>query len=299
MLAAAGLDTLAQLVVNGVWTGGVYALLGVSWAVVFNTTRTFHIAHGVAYALGGYVTCLLASRAGVPVLLTLPVSLLAGSALGALFEFALYRPLRARGSTPMVTFVASLGALTTGIAVIVAFVGSNPVIATSPFESVVKVGPVRLTVLEIGVAVLSYAGVAATLVAWRSGWFGRALRATTTNSEMAGLVGVPVTRVYVVAMLVGNGLGAVAGALAALTQGAGPDMGFNGALIAAMAVLIGGIGSLAGAALGGALLALAMNVGIWQVSSQWQLSIAFAVLMVFMVVRPRGLRGERLASAEL
>jgi branched-chain amino acid transport system permease protein len=299
VVAAADLDTLAQLVANGVWIGGAYALLGVSWAVVFNTTRTFHIAHGVSYALGGYVTCLLASRAGVPVLLALPASMLAGAALGAVFEFALYRPLRARAATPMVTFVASLGALTTGIALIVALVGSNPVIATSSFESVVRLGPVRLTVLEIGVATLSYACVAATLVAWRTGWFGRAMRATTTNSEMAGLVGIPVTRVYVVAMLLGNGLGALAGALAALTQGAGPDMGFNGALIAAVAVLIGGIGSLVGAAIGGALLALAMNVGIWQLSSEWQLSIAFAVLMVFMVVRPRGLLGERLARAEL
>jgi branched-chain amino acid transport system permease protein len=298
-VAVAGLDTLAQLVANGVWTGGVYALLGVSWAVVFNTTRTFHIAHGVAYALGGYVTCLLASRAGVPVLLALPASMLAGVALGAVFEFALYRPLRARAATQMVTFVASLGALTTGIAVIVALVGSNPVIATSPFESVVRLGPVRLTVLEVGVATLSYACVAATLVAWRTGWFGRAMRATTTNSEMAGLVGIPVTRVYVVAMLLGNGLGALAGALAALTQGASTDMGFNGALLAAVAVLIGGIGSLVGAAIGGALLALAMNVGIWQLSSEWQLSIAFGVLMVFMVVRPRGLLGERLARAEL
>jgi branched-chain amino acid transport system permease protein len=298
-VATVGLDALAQLVANGVWTGGVYALLGVSWAVVFNTTRTFHIAHGVAYALGGYVTCLLASRAGVPVLLALPASLLVGCALGAAFELALYRPLRARGSTPMVSFVASLGALTTGIALIVAFVGPNPVIASSPFESVVVLGPVRVTVLQIGVAVFSYACVAATLVAWRTGWFGRAMRATTTNSEMAGLVGIPVTRVYIAAMVLGNGLGALAGALAALNQGASVDLGFNGALIAAMAVLIGGIGSLVGAAIGGAFLALAMNVGIWQLSSEWQLSIAFGVLMVFMVVRPRGLLGERLARAEL
>jgi branched-chain amino acid transport system permease protein len=298
-VAALDLDALAQLVANGVWVGGVYALLGVSWGVVFNTTRTFHIAHGVTYALGGYVACLLASRAGVPVLLTLPLSMLAGMALGAVFEFALYRPLRARGSTPMVTFVASLGALTTGIALIVAIVGPNPVVTSSPFESVVVLGPVRLTVLQIGVAVLSYACVAATLVAWRTGWFGRSMRATTTNSEMAGLVGIPVTRVYVMAMLLGSGLGALAGAFGALTQGASVDFGFNGALIAAMAVLIGGIGSLVGAALGGALLALAMNVGIWQLSSQWQFAIAFALLMVFMVVRPRGMLGERLASAEL
>ncbi|WCB91497.1 High-affinity branched-chain amino acid transport system permease protein LivH [Baekduia alba] len=293
------LNTLAQLVAIGVWTGGVYALLGVSWAVVFNTTRTFHIAHGVAYAVGGYVTCLLTSRTGVPLLLALPASMLAGSALGAVFEFGLYRPLRARGSTPMVTFVASLGALTTGTAVILACVGSDPVVATTSFESVVKVGPVRVTVLEIGIAVLSYACVAATLVAWRRGWFGRAMRATTTNSEMADLVGIPVTRIYVVAMVLGNGLGALAGALAGLTQGANADMAFNGALLAAVAVLIGGIGSLVGAAIGGALLALIMNVGIWQVSSEWQLSIAFGVLMVFMVARPRGLLGERLASAEL
>jgi branched-chain amino acid transport system permease protein len=299
VFAAAGLGTLAQLVANGAWIGGVYALLGVSWAVVFNTTRTFHIAHGVTYALGGYVTCLLTSRAGVPVLVAVPASLLAGVVLGAVFEFGLYRPLRRRGSTPMVTFVASLGALTTGIALIVAFAGANPVIASSPFESVIVLGPVRVGVLEVGVAAFSYACVAATLVAWRTGWFGRAMRATTTNSEMAGLVGIPVSRVHVAAMVLGNGLGALAGGLAALTQGASVDMGFNGALIAAMAVLIGGIGSLAGAALGGALLALAMNAGIWQLSSQWQLSIAFAVLMVFMVVRPRGLHGERLANAEL
>jgi branched-chain amino acid transport system permease protein len=293
------LNTLAQLAANGIWIGGIYSLLGVSWAVVFNTTRTFHIAHGVAYALGGYVTCLLVARSGVPVELALPASFLAGCLIGVGFEFLLYRPLRARGSTPMVTFVASLGMLTTGMAVIVAFVGPNSVIATTPFESVVVLGPIRLTVLELGVAVLSYACVAATVVAWRSGWFGRAMRATTTNSEMAGLVGIRVTRAYFMAMVLGSGLGALAGALAGLTQAASPEMGFNGALIAAVAVLIGGIGSLVGAAIGGVVLALAMNVGIWQLSSEWQLSIAFGVLMIFMVARPRGILGERLAKAEL
>jgi branched-chain amino acid transport system permease protein len=261
------LNTLAQLAANGIWIGGIYSLLGVSWAVVFNTTRTFHIAHGVAYALGGYVTCLLVARTGVPVELAVPASFVAGCLLGVAFELLLYRPLRARGSTPMVTFVASLGMLTTGMAVIV--------------------------------AVLSYAVVAATVVAWRTGWFGRAMRATTTNSELAGLVGVRVSRAYFTAMVLGSGLGAVAGAMAGLTQSASPEMGFNGALIAAVAVLIGGIGSLVGAAIGGAVLALAMNVGIWQLSSEWQLSIAFGVLMIFMVVRPRGILGERLAKAEL
>lgn len=293
------LSTLAQLAANGVWIGGIYSLLGVSWAVVFNTTRVFHIAHGVTYALGGYVTSLLVTRAGVPLALALPASFLAGSALGAFFDFGFYRPLRARGTTQMVTFVASLGALTTGIATIVAIVGPDPVIASTPYESVVVLGPVRLTVLQIIVAVVAYGCVAATLVAWRRGWFGRAMRATTTDSELAGLVGIRVSRAYALAMVLGSGLGALAGALAGLTQGASSDMGFNGALIAAVAVLIGGIGSLTGAAIGGVLLALAMNVGIWQLSSEWQLSIAFGVLMIFMVVRPRGLLGERLAKAEL
>lgn len=292
-------SVLLQLALDGVCLAGIYALLGSSWAVVFNTTRVFHVAHGVTFAVGAYTVLLVVARARLPLPVALLLALVVGALLGLAFHLLLYEQLRRRGSEGMVTFVASLGAMGLCSALLLALFGANPLIPSIGFDSVIKIGPGRLSAAQL----LSGAvGAGLTLVllgCWRLTWPGRAFRAVTSNSEAAAAVGIKVGRYRLFAMALGGALAGVAGGLASLIQGASLDMVLNGVLVAATAVLVGGIGSLPGAAVGGVLVALAMNLGIWRVSSRWQYSIVFGLLLVFMLIRPRGLLGERLAQAEL
>jgi len=293
------LSVLLQLALDGVCLAGIYALLGSSWAIVFNTTRVFHIAHGVTFAAGGYTVLLVLSRSHLPLALALLVALAVGAILGLVFHLLLYEPLRRRGSEGMITFVASLGAMGLCSALLLALFGANPVIPSIGLDSVINLGPGRLTEAQLLSGVVAAVVTVALLVSWRLTWPGRAFRAVTSNPEAAAAVGIKVARYRLFAMALGGALAGTAGGLASLFQGASLDMVLNGVLVAATAVLVGGIGSLPGAAVGGVLVALAMNLGIWRVSSRWQYSIVFGLLLIFMLIRPRGLLGERLAQAEL
>lgn len=293
------LTVLLQLTAGGVCLAGVFALLGLSWAVIFNTTRVFHVAHGVTLAVGGYIAVQLASDAGVPWPLAVVAATIGGALLGVIFQELLYEPLRRRGVDKMVTFVGSLGAMLACLAAMLAIYGANPRILSGPLDPVLEIGSVRLTLAQVVSGAIGGVVVIAFVVLWRTTWFGRALRAVISNPDMAATVGIKVRRQHLIAMTVGSALGGLAGALLALSQGASQDTALNGVLLAAIAVLVGGIGSVPGAALGGVLLALAMNIGIWPISSKWQYTVAFGVLMLVLLFRPRGLFGERLAQADL
>lgn len=125
------------------------------------------------------------------------------------------------------------------------------------------------------------------------------MRAVTSNPARARIAGFSPSRSYLNAMVIGSAMGGLAGVLIELNEGSAPEMIMTGALIASAAVLIGGFGSVAGAALGGVLLAMSMNVGIWKLPSKWQDAIAFGVLLAFIVFRPRGLLGEKLKKAQI
>lgn len=293
------LHILLQLTANGLCLAGMYALLGVSWAVIFNTTRVFHVAHGVTIAVGGYVTVLLATSYRIPLPAAVLAAPIVGGILGILFQVLLYEPLQRRSAATMVSFVGSLGAMGACSAVLLAVYGPNPLILSGPLDAVYEIGSLRLTLAQLVGCGLGALVTAALLLFWRLTWAGRALRSVVSNPEMAAAVGIRVRRQHLIAMVLGSAAAALAGALLAFSQGASLDSAWNGVLVAAIAVLLGGIGSVPGAAVGGLLLALAMNIGIWPISSRWQYVIAFGVLMLVMVIRPRGLFGERLAQADL
>jgi branched-chain amino acid transport system permease protein len=291
-------QVLLQLTADGVCLSGVYALLAVSWALIFNTTRVFHVAHGVTLALGGYLTVQLSNQHGLPPVVSILVASIVCGVLGLVMQVLLYSPLRRRQITGMATFVASLGAMLLGIALIILKYGPNPLILTQ-LGGVYSIGSLRLTSAQVLAGGLGAVLTITFLIAWQTTWFGRVLRAVISNPDAAQRVGINVRRQYLIAMGVGSVLGGLAGGLLSLSQGASSDFALNGILLAAIALLVGGIGSVPGAALGGVLLALVMDVGIWPLSSQWQYSIAFGLLMVVLLVRPRGLFGERLAQADL
>jgi branched-chain amino acid transport system permease protein len=291
-------QVLLQLTADGICLSGVYALLAVSWALIFNTTRVFHVAHGVTLALGGYLTVQLSNGHGLPPVASILVASIACGVLGLLMQVLLYSPLRRRRITAMANFVASLGAMLLGLALIILMYGPDPLILKQ-LGGVYSVGSMRLTSAQVLAGALGAALTGTFLIGWKTTWFGRVFRAVISNPDAAQRVGINVDRQYLIAMGVGSMLAGLAGGLLSLSHGASSDNALNGILLAAIALLVGGVGSVPGAALGGAALALVMDIGIWPLSSQWQYSIAFGLLMVVLLVRPRGLFGERLAQADL
>ena len=128
---------------------------------------------------------------------------------------------------------------------------------------------------------------------------GQAMRAVANDPELASVTGIETDRVILSTFALGSALAGIAGILVALDVDMTPTMGMNALLMGVVAVIIGGIGSIPGVALGALLLGMAQQFGIWKISSQWQDAIAFVILLIFLLFRPQGFLGKKVRTATL
>jgi len=286
------LGLAAQLAANGVISGSLYALLGVSWGLIFATTRIFHFAHALTLTVAVYAAVLAVDRG-----LGLPAGCALAAAVGCLFgistERFVYRPLRRVNATQLNVFLASLGFLTAGESGILILFGPQArELSGFPISGIV-LGPVAFTTVEGLWLVVSWA-LLALLMSWL--WWtrhGRAIRAVASNRELAQCMGIDPERISLLVFAVGSATVGLGGALLALRDTASPTIGVQPVLAAFIAVFLGGIGSVLGAVLGGLVLGLAENMGGLLFPGHWQGMIAFVVLFLVLVFRPSGLLGVR------
>ena len=282
--------------VNALSTGSLYALLALGLAVVFSIMRLVNFAHGEIIMIGGYVMLAVAG-APWPVVVGAVVAACVVAALG--LERVAFRPVRrARPETLLVTsfgvsvFLQNLGlAVAGGQARGVAL----PDAATKTVDIAGATVPVVSIVTVVTTAIILI-GLAAFL---KKTALGIQMRAAATDFQMARLLGVRADRVIVAAFAISGALAAVAALLfVARTGTVSPTMGLNLILIAFVASVIGGIGSLGGAVLGGVVLgALSTGLSTWLPIElrPFRDAFLFAAVLVILVVRPRGLAGEHAA----
>ncbi|MFL1848793.1 ABC transporter permease [Pseudomonas aeruginosa] len=302
------MEYFAQLLLNGLTIGAIYALAAVAFSLVYGVVRMVNFAFGEFFMLGAFITVSLMldqiSLFGVSVAMphfALPLAaafgiVLAGI-LGVVVDRLAYRPLRnAPRLAPLITSIAISVLLQSGAQSIwgaeeLRF-PENPL---SEMEVIVLFNSLYLTVpeaLTIIVAVVAMLGVHQFVARSR---LGRAMRATADNSTASTLIGIPVNRIIAIAFLLGSGFAALAGILYAQTYGfAHATMGFIPALKALTAAVLGGIGSIPGAALGGLLLGMMETLGGGYLpnGNAWKDAISFSVLILLLYFRPQGLLGR-------
>ena len=283
----------AQLATNGLITGSLYALLGVSWGLIFGTTRIFHFAHALTLTVAVYAAVLAVDRWRLGLALGFLLAVVVGGLFGMATERVVYRPLRRVGATPLNIFLASLGLLISGESlVLIAFGPQARELAGFPVRGIV-LGPVAFTTVE-GLWLVASWVTLLSLIGWL--WWtrhGRAIRAVASNRELAQCMGVDPERVDILVFAIGSALAGLAGTLLALRDTASPTIGVQPVLAAFIAVFLGGIGSILGAVLGGLVLGMAENMGGLVLPGHWQGVIAFVVLFLVLVFRPSGLLGVR------
>jgi branched-chain amino acid transport system permease protein len=283
----------AQLAANGLISGSLYGLLGVSWGLIFATTRVFHFAHALTLTVAVYGAVLAVDRLGVGLPVAFPLAAVIGCLFGVATERVVYRPLRLANATQLNVFLASLGFLIVGeSAILIAFGPQARELAGFPISGI-ALGPVAFTTIEGLWFVASWALLLPLMAALWWTRHGRAIRAVASNRELAQCVGIDPERIHVLVFAIGSTLAGLAGALMALRDTASPTMGVQPVLAAFIAVFLGGIGSILGALLGGLVLGLAENMGGLVLPGHWQGVISFVVLFLVLVFRPSGLLGVR------
>jgi len=282
------MDLFLQLLVNGIVNGSHYALLGLGFGLIFGTTGIVHFAYGPVYTLAAYATWALVALLGLPLIAAAGGGIVIAAAIGVASYLLLYKPFVDRQAPTFVVLIASLGLFivlenTVGIA----FGTDKKVVDVSP--DIFLLGPVVFTELQlwqIGALIIVGGGLAAFL---RLTNYGKAVRAMTDNADMARVIGIDTGKVSMLVFALGSAIAAIPAILILMKDGGVPNMGFIAVFVAFLAVVVGGVGSLIGAVIGGFLLGLVENVGMWQIPTEWQSTIAFFVLFLVLLFRPQGL----------
>lgn len=157
----------------------------------------------------------------------------------------------------------------------------------------------RITPIQIAIICTSIVLVIATAIFLQRTKIGKATRAVANDPELANISGIDSDRVILYTFAIGSALAGIAGILVALDVDMTPTMGMNALMMGVVAMIIGGVGSIPGVALGALLLGFAQNFGVWYISSQWQDAIAFGILLIFLLFRPQGFLGKKVKKTTI
>jgi branched-chain amino acid transport system permease protein len=305
------MDIFLQQIVNGLVLGSVYALVALGYTMVYGIMELINFAHGEVVMIGAMVA-LTVIRALADSGLPGPVIVLAGlitaipacMGLGFAIERIAYRPLRtAPRLAPLITAIG-ISIILQQAAVLVwgrQYISFPLVLTLERY----LVGGAVITNLQIFIVVLSGLVMCALVALVQGTRLGRAMRASAQNPAVAGLMGVDVNRVIAATFVIGSALAALAGVMVSAYYAVGHYyMGFLLGLKAFTAAVLGGIGNLGGAMLGGLLLGVIESLGAGYIGdlsggffgSNYQDVFAFLVLILVIVVKPSGLLGERVAE---
>jgi branched-chain amino acid transport system permease protein len=289
------LDLFFQHLMNGISLGGTYALIAIGYTMVYGILRLINFAHGDVFMMAGYFAFYSMAIFLLPWYVAFVLAIVLAALLGVLVERVAYRPLRdaPRISTLLSAIGVSMLMENFGFVVFSGIAKAFP--RPAIFAQQWSLGRVRFLSLTVFTIVVSLAVLLATLYLVFKTKVGRAMRAVSRDMETAGLMGINVNQVIPLTFLIGSALAAVG----ALTWSIKfpvlvPDMGVVPGLKCFIAAVVGGIGSIPGALLGGLLLGLAeiLIVAFFPAISGYKYAIAYTALILVLLVKPTGLMGR-------
>ncbi len=288
------MDIVVQILLNAVIAGAIYTLLALGFNLIYSTARFFDLGYGALTAVGGYSVFWLYKGVGLPLWPSIIIGVAIAGALGWGISKLVYQPLRTRKASNTVLLVAALGVLTVVQAVVA-------IIFTSQFQTLSLnageeqtyqilggvITQTQVLILAAGLIIMVVLGLVLKYTR-----IGRAVRAVADDEEVANIVGINSSRIMSWIFFIGSAIGGLAGIAVGFDTGIQPTMGMSLLLKGVIAAIIGGIGNVWGGVVGAFVLALIENLGAWQFSGEWKDAIAFGVLILFLIFRPKGILGK-------
>ena len=280
-----------QILINGLATGSVYALIATGFALIFNVLKFSNFSHGATMTAAAFVAYFLVSSKGMG----LTATLVAAAAVIALFgEFFGFRRITLNHSSPTYFFVSSitLGTLYEGLVTIK--VGSNFYNFPGFFKnSTIKVGSLVISASDAMMCIISLAALVILGYVIQKTRLGRALRAVSFDRDTAQLMGIDSTRIIQLTFVISGLLAGVAGVFLGIKYTLYPTLG-SLVVKGFIASVIGGLGSLTGAIIGAVLLGLTETILLSMLGSGYSTIATFAIMLVFLLVRPQGIAGSNI-----
>lgn len=284
---------VAQLI-NGIALGSTYALIALGYTMVYGIIRLINFAHGDIFMLGAYFGLIAITTLNLSLIPALILSMAAAALVGITLDRIAYRPLR---QSPRITvLITAIGAslLIQSLAQLIFGAYSRSYPATAIPIKIIRMGSVIITnrqIIIFGTAILLMI-LLHLIVNYTK--LGKAMRAVSMDKEAAQLMGINVDRIIAFTFAIGSALAAAAGILVGiLYNSVDPYMGTLPGLKAFVAAVLGGIGIIPGAVIGGFLMGIAENLVVAFGSSTYRDAVAFAILILILLIKPSGLLGKR------
>jgi branched-chain amino acid transport system permease protein len=289
---------LLQQLVNGLMLGGTYALVAIGYSLVFGVLRLIHLAHGEVFMVGAYIGLEVMLAFNVGPLAALVAAIVGTALLGVVLELILFRPIRRKGGSFLAPMVTSIGAGLILQEVFTKIFGAEQ----SEFPAglgndVYHFGPLLVSATQVFILAIAVVSMIVLHLFISRTRYGMAMRAVAENVEIASVLGINTDAVIMLTFAVASGLAGIAGVLVGLAYTAvSPFMGINMAVKGLAIMLVGGLGSIYGAMIGGLLLGIVEVLCVAYAASSYRDAVAFGLMIVILLVRPRGLFATGLSA---
>ena len=282
-----------QFIVNGLITGVLYSLMAIGFALVYNTTRIFHIAAAGIYVFAAYMFWLFAVTLHLPLLSAAFIAIMLTMGLSLTTEVTVYRPLKKRKASLNVVMIASIGLLTVIVNLIAMFFGNETKVVDNSIQQPLVLGDIIVTMPQMWQLVVGSCLLLVFMIALSWTNWGVRLRALSSDETLYETLGYNVRSSRTVVFLLSAVFIAVASCLTVYDVGMDPNMGMTVLINAMVAVIIGGVGRFSTCLLGGLTLGVLQAVTVYFFSSNWQNAVTFLVLLIFLFLRPQGIAGYK------
>ena len=286
------ITNIIEQLINGLRTGSIYALIALGYTMVYGIAKMINFAHGDIIMIGAYALYVFSTLLGLPVPLCILLTIVFCAVLGITVERIAYKPLRKAPSLAVLITAIGVSYFLQNMALLI--FKATPI----PFGSIIQVPNVDIGGIHIsGITIVTFAITAVTMIVLT--WFinktkaGSAMRAVSEDKGAAELMGINVNRTISLTFAIGSGLAAIAGILfISQYESLYPTLGAMPGIKAFVAAVLGGIGSIPGAMLGGIVLGIIESMSKAYISTQLADAIVFGVLVIVLLVKPSGLLGK-------
>jgi len=281
-----------QILINGLAVGSVYALISVGFSLIFNVMKFSNFSHGGVMVFSAFIGYYVSTKVGASLVIVILASMIAGGLVAVLGEFIAFRRITLRNTSMIYYFVSSITLGTLLQAIVTIIVGSNFYNFPRFFKNpVIKFGNVIISRSDFFMFIISAFVLILLVLLIQKTKIGRALRAVSFDRDTASLMGINAFRVIQLAFLLSGALGGLGGVFLGINYTLYPQLG-DLVVKGFIASVIGGLGSISGAVLGAVLLGLVETLLINFVGSAYAPIFEFLIMLVFLLVRPRGIAGS-------
>lgn len=286
------MEMIIQQLVNGLFLGSIYALLALGYTMVYGIIKLINFAHGEIYMIGGFLGYFLINQLHMGFFPALILSMVGSAFLGVVIEFLAYRPLRK--STRIAALITAIGVSYFLQNIMIYFFGS----AQRSFPQVIEMkkyslGFLQVSNIQVLILVVSVALMIFLQVIVQKSKMGKAMRAVSVDPDAAQLMGINVNRTISFTFALGSALASAGGMLIGLYYNSiDPMMGVVPGLKSFVAAVLGGIGIIPGAALGGFVIGLIETIAVALGFSDYKDAVVYAILIIILLIRPAGILGK-------